>query len=514
MLDRTTPLLKRLLEDGVPAGDSRLAGHTLQHLTLALLRDGACGLVGEVGGTQLDAARVAGVVESLDAAGVVPGDVVVVKARNELDGVAAILAVWALGCALCPVDPTGAPEVHAAIVEQSGAVAIVAADGTVERVERTQDTPPLITFRRPRVATGDDLGLIIFTSGSSGAPKGVLLTHSNVLAALRAITAYLEIGPPDRILCIPPMFLDYGVYQVLFVLFARSTLFVGSGITNPLQILDMIKSCRPTIVPVVPALASGLARILNTFSREIEGVRLVSNTGGHLAPATVTALQRAFPGVQVVPMYGLTESKRALFLPAELVAAKPGSVGGPMPGLDARVVVRDEDGSLVEAPDDVEGELYVRGASVMQGYHSAAVTGGAQLVPGHYRDDNWLATGDLFVRDADGCLFFRGRSKALIKQRGYCLYPRDLEAAAEATDGIASSVVVGRTEADGDESAVLFAVSPRVGDEAAEAAMREGILARLHPSIQPRIVRFLAEWPASPVGKIDLGQLQRMAQEA
>ncbi|WP_095147758.1 class I adenylate-forming enzyme family protein [Pseudomonas sp. Irchel s3a18] len=512
MLNRPLSALNCVAEGMLPQGDPRLGAHTLQHLVLAMLRDRATGLIRDVDGVELAVEQVDEVVAQLTMSGVVPGDVVVVKARNDLGGVASILGVWALGCALCPVDPSGAQEVHAAIVEQSGAKAIVGGDGSVTAVERVCAVP-LIELRNPRVATGEDLGLIIFTSGSSGSPKGVLLTHSNVLCALRAITAYLGIGPCDRILCIPPMFLDYGVYQVLFAMFARTTLYLGSGVTNPLRILEMIKSCKPTIIPVVPALASGLARVLNTFGSVIEGVRIVTNTGGHLAPSSTTALQRAFPGVQVVPMYGLTESKRALFLPAELVESKPGSVGGPMPGLDARVVIADKDGQLVEAPDNVDGELYVRGASVMQGYHSPAAAGGARLIPGHYRDDNWLATGDLFVRDEDGCLFFRGRSKALIKQRGYCLYPRDLEAAAEATVGVESSVVVGRTEPDGDESAVLFAVTNVAGDDAAEAALRDGILAQLHPTIQPRLVKFLKQWPASPVGKIDLNKLRIMAEE-
>lgn len=434
-----------------------------------------------------------------------------VKARNDLAGVTAILATWALGAVLCPVDPSGAQTVHATIAEQSGAQGLIEADGTIRRFDTPRPRRPFATDR-PLCATGEDLAMVIFTSGSSGAPKGVLLTHSNILAALRAITSYLEITADDRILCIPPMFLDYGVYQVLFTLFTRCRLFVGSGITNPLTILSLIEAAKPTMIPVVPALASGLARILNTFGQSIDGLRVVCNTGGHLAPATVEALQRAFPGVAVVAMYGLTESKRALYLPAHMIADKDGSVGGPMPGLDARVVVEAPDGTLIEAEDGEEGELYVRGASVMQGYHSAAATGGARLIPGDWREDNWLATGDLFLRDSDGCLWFRGRSKALVKQRGYCLYPRDIEAVAEAHKDVSSAVMIGRMEPDGDESACLFMVSPHSGDPAAETRIKSEIFAGLHPSLQPRFVDFLSDWPPSPVGKIDLNALKRKAE--
>lgn len=516
MLDHANWISARCAETGLLEGDPRLSAHTAQHLALGFLRDGATDLVADADGTPLAAEAVLSLVERLRAADLGAGDVIMAKALNDLPGVSAILAIWAVGATLCPVDPSGAPEAHRAIARQSGAKAMIESDGSLTLLPEDPEANAL--FAKPfagrieRRATGEDLAMVIFTSGSSGAPKGVLLTHSNVMAALRAITTYLEITREDRILCVPPMFLDYGVYQLLFTMFVRCRLYVGAGITNPLTILSMIRNHHPTMIPVVPALASALARILTSFGKEIEGVRIVSNTGGHLAPATITALRKAFPGVQVVPMYGLTESKRALHLPAEWVEAKLGSVGGPMPGLDARVIVTREDGTLEEAADDEEGELYVRGSSVMQGYHSPAATGGARLIPGSWREDDWLATGDLFLRDSDGCLWFRGRSKALVKQRGYCLYPRDLEATAETLPEVSSAVMIGRMEPDGDESACLFLVSPRAGEEAEEARIKAALMEQLHPTLQPRFVAFLQEWPPSPVGKVDLGALRRMAE--
>jgi len=511
MLDQSDWVSVRCAQTGLLAGDMRMSAHTTQHLVLGLLRDDATGLVCDSDGRALEVPVVLELIGRLRNAGLSAGDVIMAKAMNDLPGVTAILAIWAIGATLCPVDPSGSSAVHRAIAEQSGARALIDSDSSLTLIEAPPHVAPFAGAIERR-ATGEDLAMVIFTSGSSGAPKGVLLTQTNVMTALRSITSYLEITAEDRILCIPPMFLDYGVYQLLFTMFTRCRLFVGSGITNPLSILNMIRSTKPTMIPVVPALASALARILNTFGQQITGPRIVSNTGGHLAPATIDALRRAFPGVAVVPMYGLTESKRALYLPAHLVDAKQGSVGGPMPGLDARVLVADEDGYLTEVEDDHEGELYVRGASVMQGYHSASATGGARLIPGAYREDNWLATGDLFLRDADGCLWFRGRSKALVKQRGYCLYPRDIEAVAEGLADVSSAIMIGRTEPDGDESACLFIVSPKNGDEAAQDEIRARLLASLHPSLHPRFVSFLADWPPSPVGKIDLGALKRMAE--
>lgn len=253
--------------------------------------------------------------------------------------------------------------------------------------------------------------------------------------------------------------------------------------------------------------------MLNTFGQKIDSLQLVSNTGGHLAPATIDALRRSFPNARICPMYGLTETKRALFLPTQLVDSKAGSVGGPMPGLDARVVMRQENGRLREANTGEIGELYLRGASVMQGYHQDDGSAGARVITGTYRDDNWLATGDLFERDEDGCLWFRGRSKSLIKQKGFCIYPRDLEAEAESVPEIASAVVVGREESDGDESAVMFAVLKHRTPPAGLEEIRDRILGRLHKSVQPRFIEFLDEWPALSVGKIDVVALRKIAKE-
>lgn len=512
MLDRSplTHSLTGLAPLGAlsPKGDPRLGAHTPQHLVDAFLRDEACGLIVDADGAALSPQMVLDLEDSLSGQGIGPGAVVLVRAQNALSGVAAILAVWRLGATVCPVDPSAEAEVVQTIATEAGARVIVESDNTLHAAPApaTQSS----ALQNERSVTGDDLGLIIFTSGSSGRPKGVLLSNTNIMTALRAITSYLQITSQDRILCIPPMFLDYGVYQVLFSLFSRCPLVVGTGITNPLRILDMIKAYQPTVIPVVPALASGLTRILNTFGQTIPGVRLVCNTGGHLAPATVDSLRRAFPDVAVVPMYGLTESKRALHLPPEMVDDNPASVGGPMPGLDARVVIEDAAGQLVEAPDNVEGELYVRGSSVMQGYHSAEATGGARLIEGRYREDVWMATGDLFLRAPNGCLYFRGRSKALVKQRGYCLYPRDIEATAEALPGVRSAVMIGRSESDGDETAILFIVAEEGADQ---ATLTKGVTDALHSSLRPRIIHFLPEWPPSPVGKINLNALKDIAKD-
>lgn len=148
----------------------------------------------------------------------------------------------------------------------------------------------------------------------------------------------------------------------------------------------------------------------------------------------------------------------------------------------------------------------------MQSYRGAEANGaGARLLPGRYRADNWLATGDLLVRDAHGLLRFKGRAKSLIKQGGYCIVPRDVEEMVEALPEVEAAVLVGREEASGDEAAVLF-VQPAGADTAeVRKSIRAALKTALPRSLAPREVIFVTDWPATANGKIDRNQLTKEA---
>lgn len=234
-------------QDPIPPGDPRIWAHSLQDLVRATLRDAGAGRIRDAAGIRLKEDAVRALCERLAAHGVRAGDVVLVKARNDLDGVCAVLGTWLLGCAVCPVDPSATSQVHELIARHSGARIVLEADGSLVATAPDSWRRGMLGIERP---TGVDLALIIFTSGSSGVPKGVLLTHSNVMSALRAITTFLEISPADRVLSVPPLFLDYGLYQVLFSMFTGCELVLGTGITSPLKILSLINDTQPTMLPV------------------------------------------------------------------------------------------------------------------------------------------------------------------------------------------------------------------------------------------------------------------------
>ena len=504
-----------LLPNGVlPQGDRRFWSHTVTDLVAGFLRDGDCSRIAEAGGHSLQLQMIDDTVARLRALDLGAGDVVMVRVYNEVTAVAALMAAWLNACCVCPLDPDTPPEVQAMIAREARAKAIIHADGHIEMLPRDEADAPLqrrlIRLRRPARVTGVDLAMVIFTSGSSGQPKGVMLSHQNVMTALRSLSAYLGLREQDRILSIPPLFFDYGLYQLLLTLFDGCSLALNGRQTSVVMLLQQVEQLSPTILPVVPALASGLARMFTTVKKTARGVRLITNTGGHLSDKTIEELGVAFPGARIMPMYGLTESKRALFLDRERYPGRSACVGRAMPGLEAVVVVHDGDTARIAQPSEV-GELYVRGPSVMQGYHSSDASGGARIEAGAYRDDNWLATGDLFSMDGDGLAYFRGRTKVLIKQGGYCIYPRDVEAMAESLADIVTARVVSRQESNGDESAVLFAQIDPAMDREGRKRLLEQLKQLIPRTLMPREVRFLEDWPATPNGKIDAKALVSLA---
>lgn len=492
----------------LPNGATALWAQSLTDLVCGMRRDGREGCMQDHEGGVLDAARLDAAYTALVAAGVEAGHVVLVEAASTLTSIAAILSLWQKGCVVCPIDRDCTPGVRAIIAHEADARAIIDTDGKVSLLGEPR-TRPVIRLLRPKRVTGVDLALMVFTSGTSGKSKGVVLTHHNVMSALRAIATYLGITEQDRILAIPPLFFDYGLYQLLLSLFTGCALVVANDNHSVNKLALVIESMQPTVLPMVPALTSGIGRMLQIRKKRVPSVRLITNTGGHLPEASIALLQSVFPNTSVIPMYGLTECKRALYCDRSRFPDASGSVGVAMAGLDARVVIEVEGGGFREAEPDEIGELWVRGSSVMQEYRGADSGAGARLLPGRYRSDNWLATGDLFCIDAGGLHYFKGRSKSLIKQGGYCLIPRDIEELAESLALVEMAVVIGRTEDCGDERAVLYVQIRGESDLTCRNRVRDELRSVIPRTLMPREIVFVTRWPATANGKIDRRALEQ-----
>lgn len=438
---------------------------------------------------------------------------VIVLVSNTIDTVAALLTVWHRGGVVVPVK-RDVPEASVRdIMADCGAHYLL--DPAAHTLSAAVDPRPATSaapFRyltEPRL-TGVDLALIIYTSGSTGKPKGIMLTHGNVLSALRSILRYLDIRRSDTILLISPLSFDYGLYQLLFCLASGCRLVMCRKGTNPISVVNLVEQRGVTVLPLIPALATGLHKYLEKFRKQVHGVRLLTSTGGVFPAHTALALKQLFVGADVVKMYGLTESKRVSYLPAADLERASESVGIPKPGLDAKVFqeVTAEDGSIVleELPRGEIGQLFVRGSSVFQRYFNQDNAGGAKLYPGTYRDDNWLATGDLFLQDEEGFLYFKGRTKDLIKQRGFCLYPRDLESIVYRNPKVEICAVAGVNDSSGNEIAKLF-VTLTEQDKATRDEFKAWLGREIDQDYMFGEVEFVEQMPLSGNGKVDVSSL-------
>jgi acyl-CoA synthetase (AMP-forming)/AMP-acid ligase II len=441
-------------------------------------------------------------------------DKVVVLVSNTIETVAALLHVWNRGAVVVPVKSDVPDGARRDIIEDCGANYLL--DPAVRSLSpvhaaagRSIAASPFRYLTDPKL-TGVDLALIIYTSGSTGKPKGIMLTHANVISALRSILCYLEIRQSDAIVLISPLSFDYGLYQLFFCLATRCRLVMCQKGINPIRLANLIQEKNITVLPLIPALASALHKYLETFKKRIQGVRLITSTGGVMPAHTALGLKHQFVGADVVKMYGLTESKRAAYLPSKDLERVSDSVGIPMPGLEAKVFAESvgEGGTVIlqELPRGEIGQLFVRGTSVFQRYFNKEHSGGAKIFPGTYRDDNWLATGDLFKQDAEGFLFFMGRAKDLIKQRGFCIYPRDLESIVYRNPNVEICVVAGATDRNGNEIAKLF-VTLVEQSKSAQEQIKAWLSKEIDPDYMFEEIEFIEKMPLSVNGKVDVGRL-------
>lgn len=312
---------------------------------------------------------------------------------------------------------------------------------------------PVLDFRefldaasacRPRDAVrgsdslaNDHVASVVFTSGTTGVPKGVILSHGNILFVVHAVCEYLELAPRDRYAIVLPLSHTYGKSTLLTSVAAGATSVLVRDPHDFERFFGQISIERCTILSVVPFHLNVMARRGLPRSCDLSALRAITSSGGALSWDTVEQVQRLLPGAGMFPMFGLTEcATRATYLPPEHISAKRGAVGWPLRGVELQI--RSDTGSPL--PPCVVGRLYIRGPNVMQGYLGDAGLTSAVLA------DGWLDTGDLGYLDEDGCLFITGREKEIIKVAGERISPAEVEAVLVSHPDVADGAVIGEPD--------------------------------------------------------------------
>mgnify|MGYP002784347113 CR=1 FL=1 len=347
-----------------------------------------------------------------------------------------------------------------------------------------------------------DLACLIYTSGSTGEPKGVMSDHSNVVFAASSIIQYLGNVESDVVIGLLPLSFDYGLYQLLMVFKFGGTLVLEKGFTYPAVILKQIEEERVTGFPGVPTIFSVLLKMdLSQF--DLSSLRYITNTAAALPPSHITELRNTFPSVTLFSMYGLTETKRTLYLPPDQLDHRPGSVGIPIPGTEAWV----EDEAGQRLPAGQVGELVVRGRHVMRGYWNAPEKTAMRFRSGALPGDRLCYTGDLFRMDEEGFFYFVARKDDVIKSRGEKVPPKEVETVLYQLPGVHEAAVIGVPDPVlGQAIKAFVAVEP--GISLTEADIIRHCRANLEDFMVPRFVEMCAELPKSANGKINKLELK------
>jgi long-chain acyl-CoA synthetase len=348
-----------------------------------------------------------------------------------------------------------------------------------------------------------DLAGIIYTSGSTGFPKGVTMTHLNMVSALRSITTYLRNTEHDIVLDVLPLSFDYGLYQVLMCYYFGGTLVLQKDMVYLYKIIETLQNEKITGFPIVPTILSLLLRMKNPESIDLGNLRYISNTGAALQLQDIRKFRAVFPHVQVFSMYGLTECKRVSYLEPEEIDRKPTSVGKAMPNLE--VMIMDDNWNVL--PSNTTGRLVVRGTSVMQGYWNDKKSTDKRIKQGRHPFERLLDTGDLFKMDDEGYLYFVGRSDDLLKVKGERVAPREVETILNQYPGVAEAAVIGKPDDEWGSRVTAFVVLDSDGHTFETNALLRYCKDNLEDFAVPKELIIVNELPRNQNGKIDKNSL-------
>ena len=475
--------------------------YPLDHLALRGAPGAPALTVGEVTITyaELDDAVGRNAAELL-AQGLAPGDRMASWMGKTMLACVLPLAAARAGLVHVPINPVLRRAQAAHILADSGARLLVANQARIDSLDPGDSADAKAVALEAWLAPGpalaasshdpDALAALLYTSGSTGRPKGVMLSHANLWLGAVSVAHYLGLGPDARTLCLLPLAFDYGQNQLLSTWYAGGRA-IGFDYLLPRDVVKAVRRNDVTTLAGVPPLWLQLAE--QEWDGAGQGLRTLTNSGGHLPEPLVRRLRSMFPQARLHLMYGLTEAFRSASLDPALVDAHPDSVGRAIPFASLRIAR--PDGS--EATPGEEGELVHSGPLVAMGYWNDPARTAERFREGEV----W--SGDTMVIGADGLLRFRARDDAMIKVSGNRISPTEIEEIALASGFVRDAAAFGVPDERTGQAIVLIVVG-----EGDEAALRAHLKRLLPPHMQPARTEWRDTLPVGPNGKLDRAALK------
>ena len=343
----------------------------------------------------------------------------------------------------------------------------------------------------PSVAR-DDMAVLLYTSGTTGRPKGVMLSHGNLVANNVAIQAYLQLVPEDVGLTVMPFHFSYGNSVLHTHLAAGATLLLEDNLAYPLKVVQRFEREKVTGFSGVPSTFAILMSRCRLEDFDLGSMRYLTQAGGAMTRAAIQRMRELVPSAKFWVMYGQTEATaRLTYLRPEHLDARLGSVGIPLDGIE--IEIRNEQGEVL--PPGQTGELCARGPNIMLGYWKDEEATRQAVV------DGWLHTGDLAHRDEAGFLYIDGRLVDMIKVGSFRVSPLEVEEALATLPGIAEMAVASMA----DEllgQAIKAVIVLRDGAALDERQVKAHCRAHLASYKVPKVVEFVRELPRTSSGKV------------
>lgn len=458
--------------------------------------------------------RVAAAIRGL---GIKPGDRVAVLIHNVPQFVSAYYGIVRSGAVMIPLNTMLTGEEIAFILTDAEARMVIAAEPFAPLVDGIRDTLPMLehvvvagtrapmgamTWAQlierggdvvPHASKPDDLAALVYTSGTTGKPKGAMLTHGNLLSNLDSMekVPLLAEAEDDIVLMVLPLFHIYALNVILGL-----TVRVGATALllerfDAVGSMEAIERQRVTVVFGAPPMFIAWLNTPGLERFDLSAVRLAVS-GAAALPAQVLEDFTRKTGITIWEGYGLTETAPAVTSNAMGSSAKPGSIGAPIPGVEVRLI--DEDGDDVEEGDP--GEIAVRGPNVFRGYY-----GHPEETKKAFTSDGWLRTGDIAYADHDGYFFIIDRKKDLVIVSGFNVYPREVEDVIYRHPKVSEVAAIGVPHPYTGESVKAIVVL-KPGEVATEEEILDFCRRSLARFKCPSAIDFVAELPHLPTGKI------------
>lgn len=442
------------------------------------------------------------------------GDRVVVLLPNGSEYVAAFYGALLAGAVVVPVPPDAEASRLQHVISTTEARVVLSSKKVLRRRRHELRAEPVdLSLRKsPRREVGrsdafrddaDAPAAVFFTSGSSGEPKGVTLSHRNLLANAASIVAYLGITSDERALGLLPFYHAFGNSVLQAHLLSGAALVLAGASMFPESILDAIEAHNVTSLSGVPDMFQTLLSRTSLGQRELPSLRYLAVAGGRLDPDHAQTLAFRAAPAKLIIMYGQTEATARLsYLPAEEFESRYGSIGKGIPGVELQVV--NEDGHPV-SPGET-GEIGARGPNVMLGYwNDPAAT--EQAIR-----DGWLHTGDLATVDEDGFIYPQGRKSGLVKIAGFRVHPAEIEDFVRREAEVLEAVVV---PFEAESVGTRFALFVRLwegDDHVTVESLRRLCTSGLPRHKVPEYIEVLHSLPLNDSHKVDRRALRRRAE--